>query len=1121
MKKEGPQSQANNNDNNNNNNNDNNNNDDNNDNDNNDNDYDDTEVTEIDSDGVNINSLTSTILPSKISSVSNKPKHIGNKRKTEMKKTSSKKLPLYSDKCDDIDEDENEYGGRHNGRDRNASNNCYLYQNASSVSDQSKMETIKIPVQKVQNGRINCSTEYLSEFSMKNVIYQERKRNWQSSTLSPLLHSVSLSKGMASKATTDAMFKNIWGCFHPINLTDSYLGLERRSRFEVGVSYLSGSCSRSGINGSSSDRHISGTSHDVNGREIGESTNGSGDASSSSSSNDISADRSVCGAIAFEDWLATLHLCSPRSESPSYSFDKHPSSAAAAIPSSASIATPIIPCITLIRSASNVTKINNSDSSSSNNSNSNSNSIDNNGINRKHHSASASVPTSSLPESCVPQLSNSNPQLQLQSTRHPLLLAMPALTLIFHGYDGRERRQLIRPFDTYSDRGCSQGKGTKIGDKEREREGVKEISNTVDRYLNIGGPIWSVAFAPDHTCHPSFSFSSSFSSSSSSSSSHSFSSSFCSFERYLAVGTSRIGFLGDVQTGTYCVGNDSPHAVGDQTSTPSLLQIWRIRIQQTGGLQSKRSGGYVQRNMMNRSTQSDDVKPPGLDNDVSLSYCVGLRGPIWKIAWSDWAPYRYDKDDESEEERMDKDRDSDRGRRGDGMQSSNFLGLVAVVCGDGSCMILVLPKKVRASGATVTASSTSTTLPRPLSHPLSEPGALPPPFSSASNVNQKAASSSSFPSSSSFTSTSPSPSPSSSSLSSSSSSSSLPSIVLENSVCRWILTVPLERKDRNVGTGLGEGDKQRKMQMPRQQDNRSPRSKHQNGFEMPSRHRNNETSNGQSQSHRRHQKKSQQRQRQADKTISILSASWNPHNPLQLCCGLADGDVAVFDLDPECAMLSSSWAPDENGLAKYSVPLHPSSYASVSSSPSPSPSLSASIGVVPHVAAVTADSLLSSLPLYPSPMTSYNTSSTSFPTSLKASTAAEAVATFPQTQRSCLSDHSSLLPSQSISTHVLPCDNSTSTSFSTSSTVPASIMRTLLPSYYLTETSQSLSDPPCDYNPFGDSSTSHCPIPRAAVRSATFCPYHPHLVLSSGYGSSAKVDSKKSLWLLHYDFYII
>ena len=33
-------------------------------------------------------------------------------------------------------------------------------------------------------------------------------------------------------------------------------------------------------------------------------------------------------------------------------------------------------------------------------------------------------------------------------------------------------------------------------------------------------------------------------------------------------------------------------------------------------------------------------------------------------------------------------------------------------------------------------------------------------------------------------------------------------------------------------------------------------------------------------------------------TINITSVTWNPHNSLQLCCGLADGTIAIWDLDP-------------------------------------------------------------------------------------------------------------------------------------------------------------------------------------------------------------------------------
>ena len=34
-------------------------------------------------------------------------------------------------------------------------------------------------------------------------------------------------------------------------------------------------------------------------------------------------------------------------------------------------------------------------------------------------------------------------------------------------------------------------------------------------------------------------------------------------------------------------------------------------------------------------------------------------------------------------------------------------------------------------------------------------------------------------------------------------------------------------------------------------------------------------------------------------TTRITSVSWNPHSSLQLCCGLEDGTIAVWDLDPK------------------------------------------------------------------------------------------------------------------------------------------------------------------------------------------------------------------------------
>ena len=49
--------------------------------------------------------------------------------------------------------------------------------------------------------------------------------------------------------------------------------------------------------------------------------------------------------------------------------------------------------------------------------------------------------------------------------------------------------------------------------------------------------------------------------------------------------------------------------------------------------------------------------------------------------------------------------------------------------------------------------------------------------------------------------------------------------------------------------------------------------------------------------------------------------TWNPHNQLQLCCGLADGTIAIWDLDPTFSHPPTPQNPLKKSTS-ISVPMH-------------------------------------------------------------------------------------------------------------------------------------------------------------------------------------------------------
>jgi hypothetical protein len=413
----------------------------------------------------------------------------------------------------------------------------------------------------------------------------------------------------------------------------------------------------------------------------------------------------------------------------------------------------------------------------------------------------------------------------------------------------------------------------------------------VDLYLNIGGPIWALAFAP-HTPVPSYP-----SPSLSPSKSHGSLSSSRSLQ-FLAVGTSRVGWEKSAESGLCSIGNDAQYAVGGRCSTPNLLQIWCVNI--GGGLGESSGSGKM---MMNRAASGNPHRRDDTMDTAALCYSVALkRGPVWKVAWSSWSPY------------IDL-----QGERRDG-DASSFLGVLAVVCGDGSCLILVLPRSI------------------PPSHSTTHEAADPP---------------------------------------------SGPAVVHEQSVCRWVLTVPahtpgLEGPMRGGDIRFVGG-----------------------GEDMES----------------------------GEESVSILSAAWSPHNPLQLCCGLADGAIALFDLESHLTAHSTSGV--------------------ISNGSGSSDSYSHHYPQAPSVGHETSDQR----------------------------SEADRVPVDGTSRSGILSGHPSGSPYRG-------------------SSLSHSLTATATPSYCLRDRTAHR--------------IRHKGSSGAAVRSASFCPYHPNLLLSSGYSSEVKVWSTKN-----------
>ena len=203
----------------------------------------------------------------------------------------------------------------------------------------------------------------------------------------------------------------------------------------------------------------------------------------------------------------------------------------------------------------------------------------------------------------------------------------------------------------------------------------------IDLYLNAAGPIWCIAYAPENMQSPS---------------NKSRSSSYKPFERYIAVGTSRIGWLdyhsssnAKTLAGTWEVGDDIPYNLGMKYKSHNLLQIWKLTI-----------GSKI--------AQNSDENKEELDTNVSIHYCIGMpgRGPVWRIAWSSWTPYKSEKD-ANEIENENENNKCNTFEKELYEKSLNFLGLLAVVCGDGSCLVFMLPRSSTTNSSTSSSTSTS------------------------------------------------------------------------------------------------------------------------------------------------------------------------------------------------------------------------------------------------------------------------------------------------------------------------------------------------------------------------------------------------------------------------------
>ena len=144
--------------------------------------------------------------------------------------------------------------------------------------------------------------------------------------------------------------------------------------------------------------------------------------------------------------------------------------------------------------------------------------------------------------------------------------------------------------------------------------------------------------------------------------------------RHLAVATSRVGFPSptcsvDTLTGTRDVGDDVPHVLGATRAFPNLLQIWAVASPHMG----EDDGAAPLMNSPGSHARGHGHGHGRGRHTATLQYCVEMaRGAHWQAVWS---PLR---------------------------AAGDALGLLALVCGDGTCAVLQPPRKAGSDGGSGT-----------------------------------------------------------------------------------------------------------------------------------------------------------------------------------------------------------------------------------------------------------------------------------------------------------------------------------------------------------------------------------------------------------------------------------
>lgn len=313
----------------------------------------------------------------------------------------------------------------------------------------------------------------------------------------------------------------------------------------------------------------------------------------------------------------------------------------------------------------------------------------------------------------------------------------------------------------------------------------------LDYFINAGGPIWDTSFAPLNT-----------------SIAHSPE---VIYEKYLAVGLSQVGWpeedsLADglfTCTGQFGFAQDIAHVIGKPILYPNLLQIWKVSktrvpassvATESESAAASNAAPLLVRNMLSatvaadgqsvRSSASVLANGPRVQTEVTLQFCVGLeqRGAVWKTAWS---PHTYPASSTSTSSGSE--------------MTDSLVGLLAVVCGDGSCLVLALPKSPVAAAPAAAGAADSRSA-----------------MSTAGKGNRAGNSKASTTATSSST-----MSTITDILVSESSDVGQTAVIPEDSVCQWEISVP---------------------------------------------------------------------------GVAIVSVTWNPHQPLELCCGMTDGTITLWDL---------------------------------------------------------------------------------------------------------------------------------------------------------------------------------------------------------------------------------